>query len=139
MQAQVCLINDCLENQKENNVYVKLLLDFLSMETYVVQKWAASYYCWESKTWQNGKLHLCPKYICFFEDNSQPNTVPKITEDLRSITGFQRRLVSLIYKAIVVSVEGKNPLWFSSLQNREEVFYFLEHFWKERLLCLGPG
>ena len=109
------------------------------MESYVVQKWDASYYCWESKIWKNGKLHLCPKYICFFEDNSQPNSALMITEDLRSITGFQRRLVSLIYKAIVVGVEGKDPLWFSSLQNREEVFHFMEHFWKQRLLCLGPG
>jgi hypothetical protein len=109
------------------------------MEYYVIQEWEASYYCWESRAWKDGKLNLCSKYMCFFDNNSELNSAPSITADLRRVTGFQRRQVSLIYKAIVVSVEGEKPLWFSSLKNREEVFYFLEHFWKQRLLCLGPG
>lgn len=108
------------------------------MEYYVIQEWAASYYCWKSRTWKYGKLTLSSKYVCFVESNSEMMS-PSVTADLRSITGFQRRLVSLIFKAIVVALEGGKPLWFSSLANREEVFYFLEHFWKQRLLCLGPG
>jgi hypothetical protein len=110
------------------------------MEYYVIQEWGASFYCWEDRVWKYGKLNLCSKYVSFYENtNSELNSAPSVTADLRRITGFQRRQVSLIYKAIVVGVEGEKPMWFSSLTNREEVFYFLDHFWKQRLLCLGPG
>ena len=110
------------------------------MEYYVIQEWTASYYCWEDGSWKYGKLNLCSKYVSFYEStNSELDSAPIVTADLRRITGFQRRQVSLVYKAIVVGVEGKKSLWFSSLTNREEVFYFLEHFWKQRLLCLGPS
>ena len=110
------------------------------MEYYVIQEWAASYYCWEDRSWKYGKLNLCSKYVCFYEStNSELNSAPIVTVDLRRITGFQRRQVSLIYKAVVVGVDGEKSLWVSSLTNREEVFYFLEHFWKQRLLCLGPS
>ncbi|XP_028393308.1 synaptosomal-associated protein 47-like [Dendronephthya gigantea] len=108
------------------------------MEYYVIQEWEASYYCWESRTWKDGKLSLSSKFICFSETNSEPNSGPNVTADLRRVTGFQRRLVSLIYKAVVVNVNEEKPLWFSSLANREETYYFLEHFWKQRLLSLGP-
>lgn len=109
------------------------------MEYYVIQEWEASYYCWETRAWRNGKLSLSSRFICFSESNSEANSGPNVNADLRRVTGFQRRLVSLIYKAVVVSVNGEKPLWFSSLINREETYYFLEHFWKQRLLSLGPG
>ena len=106
------------------------------MNNYIIREWEASYYCWDDWTWKYGKLAICFNSISFVEKSA--NDEPKISLDLRHVTGFQRRLVSLLYKAVVVQVEGGKPQWFSSLQNREETFYFLEHFWQQRLL-LGLG
>ena len=123
----------------QHNIYVEyliLLLNLSPMNNYIIREWEASYYCWDDWTWKYGKLAICFNSISFVEKSA--NDEPKISLDLRHVTGFQRRLVSLLYKAVVVQVEGGKPQWFSSLQNREETFYFLEHFWQQRLL-LGLG
>ena len=108
------------------------------MNNHVIQEWEASYYCWDDKIWKYGKLVICLDCIRFFEKNSKAEKKPMISLDLSQVTGFQRKLVSLVFKAVVVLIKDLKPQWFSSLLNREETFYFLEHFWQQRLL-LGLG
>ena len=105
-----------------------------------IYQWKCSYYQENEKKWNNGELHLNQDQVSLVEEtnpNKDENEV-EVTLKVKTITfsrinKISKAKSSLVYPCIVISLNAFN-VWIASLENRDKVFNYLEHFWHACLL-----
>ena len=100
----------------------------------IVKKWQASFYCEDTKTWTPGFLCVTPVSVVF--STLQTGQEPLVTEVFSKILSIRKALSSFLFSAIVLNIEDRKSLWFSSFENRNETFLILQHFYQGYLFSL---
>ncbi|XP_068196339.1 synaptosomal-associated protein 47 isoform X2 [Antennarius striatus] len=101
-----------------------------------IYSWPGSYYINSEKRWENGTLSITKVVVRFVSNQSKESLVSFC---LSRIMEIKMESSSFIFSTLTVLEEGNVKHWFGSLKpNRVVVYNVLEHFWRERLLCLGP-
>lgn len=97
--------------------------------------WKCSHYKNTTRKWISGSLQLRLDNITFLEEDNPKNSGDrlKLIFDFTHIQEVKKATSSLVYSSIVFLI-NKEQFWFSSLPNRDNVFYTIEYFWKQ-LLC----
>ena len=94
----------------------------------IVQKWQASYYSEEKKTWLPGFLCVTPVAVIF--STLQAGHEHLVEEDFSKVLSIKKALSSFLFGAIVFNVQDRKSHWFSSFENRNETFLILQHFYQ---------
>lgn len=99
-----------------------------------IYTWPCCHYLNDKRIWLYGQLKLFVSGLLFIEDtkNVSSEEPKKLHVSFLHIVEIKKARSTLLYGCIVVKVNEEN-LWFSSFQQRENVFNILEHFWKEQL------
>ncbi|XP_057292512.1 uncharacterized protein LOC130621215 [Hydractinia symbiolongicarpus] len=99
-----------------------------------IYTWPCCHYLNDKRIWLYGQLKLFASGLLFIEDtkNVISEEPKKLHVSFLHIVEIKKSRSTLLYGCIVVKINEEN-LWFSSFQQRENVFNILEHFWKEQL------
>ena len=95
--------------------------------------WNCSYYNESDKNWHYGKLYLYPEGLIFNESKS--NHSMQLPFNL--IRGIKKGVSSLIYSCLLIELK-LSCLYFSSFNNRDNVFNIIMHFWNHLLETDDP-
>ncbi|XP_070565169.1 synaptosomal-associated protein 47-like [Ptychodera flava] len=103
-----------------------------SGDSYTIKEWKAGHYVPTKKRWVYGVLILTPNFL-LFQDDDKKEPIDDVIVYFAEFTEVKRENSSYMFRCVTVNTNtGKH--WFGSLPNREEVFHYVEHFWKERLV-----
>ena len=95
-------------------------------------KWKCDFYHNNEKKWINGEIQLNQDKISIIYKDNDDKVKAKIIKYFR-ITKLSKEKSSYIYPSVVIYT-SKDIVWVSSLDNRDETFNKLEHFWRQSLL-----
>lgn len=98
--------------------------------------WPCSHYRNADRKWVYGGLELHINGLVFVEnlkEKSVTNTSSNLTISFVDVNQVKRATSTLVYNCIVVQLASEK-LWFSSFDNRDNVFYTIQHFMKEQLI-----
>jgi len=103
-----------------------------------IYQWKCSFYQENKKKWNYGELHLNQDQVNLVEEIYEKEDKNEPTLQVKTITfsrinKISKAKSSFVYPCIVISLNAFN-VWISSLESRDKVFNYLEHFWQTCLL-----
>ncbi|XP_077978247.1 synaptosomal-associated protein 47-like [Glandiceps talaboti] len=103
-----------------------------SDSSYTIKEWKAAYYVPRKKRWVYGVFILTPNCM-LFQDDDKKEPINDITVYFSELTAVKKENSSYMFRCVTLAT-NTDKHWYGSLPNREEVYNYIEHFWKERLV-----